>query len=326
MALDPLNAKHAGQIAAGTTGRNRGHAFEYALSLQIKDLKDSFYIAEKQTGHLLEGDPATELMCYIRGREKLRAKCKIVYWVGGLATAGKGAELLGSDGLRLRGSKSDIVIIFGTESGDTPIGVSIKTCFNNTPTNDQLFCSTALAFCALMRTHGLEISKQAEIALRMFCGDPGHRPMDVSGATKGRMSTPERWFWEELPARPREELEKLFEFHGHKILSILLRGAYQNDPYPPKYLLHVRHRAKDPKRVPMAIYEISELVELSHRYRKFETKEYMVRKGRFKGDPNIHLAPRFGIVQFQPLGNTQNRNQLQFNLEANYFSKIESYL
>ena len=48
----------------------------------------------------------------------------------------------------------------------------------------------------------------------------------------------------------------------------------------------------------------------------------MVRKGRFKGDPHEHLAPRFGIVQFQPLGNTQNRNQLQFNLEANYFNKL----
>ena len=110
--------------------------------------------------------------------------------------------------------------------------------------------------------------------------------------------------------------------NGGAVLSILLRNAYQNDPIAPNYVIHVMHAADSPDRVPVAIYSVDELVEMSVAYKRFETRPYHVRKGRFKDDPATHLAPRFGIVQFQPLGNTQNRNQLQFNLEANYFMKM----
>ena len=72
----------------------------------------------------------------------------------------------------------------------------------------------------------------------------------------------------------------------------------------------------------MAIYAVNELVALSVRYGGFSTRPYTVKKGRFKADLAIHSAPRFGIVQLQPLGNTQNRNQLQFNLKASYFTKL----
>jgi hypothetical protein len=229
---------------------------------------------------------------------------------------------LGPDGLPIAGSKSDVVVKFAVGAEEKQVGLSIKTCFNPKPTNAQLFCSTAVAFCGLLRRNGLAVSPDAERALRMFCGDPGFRPMDQQGGIQGRLSTPERWFWEELPATARAEWEHLLGQRHAEVLTVLLQRAYPNDPYPPGYVMHVQHRALDPRAVPLAIYSIEELVSLSVAYRGFETREYKVAKGRFRGDPNVHLAPRFGIVQFQPLGNTQNRNQLQFNLEANYFNKI----
>ena len=97
---------------------------------------------------------------------------------------------------------------------------------------------------------------------------------------------------------------------------------YPGDPVPPTYVMHVRQRSATWGDTPLALYAVPELVALSVRYQGFATRPYRVNKGRFKGDPAFHEAPRFGVVQFQPLGNTQNRNQLQFNLQAGYFTKL----
>lgn len=322
MPLVANNTQHAGQIAAGTAGRNRGHAFEAALAGQLSQVGAVGYADPGR--HLVEGDPATELARYIAAHEVGIANPRVIgaYWLGGLATAGAGDQILGPRGLPVTRSKSDVLVVIGHDNGAERIGVSIKTCFNPTPTNAQLYCSTAVAFCGLIRSNGLAVSANAERAMRMFCGDPGFRPMDTVSVPHTRRSTPERWFWEELAPDARHEWEALLDSKGGEVLRILLRDAYAGDVYRPKYVMHVRQRASDPTRVPLALFSVDELVNLSVAYKGFETREYRVNKGRFKGDPALHHAPRFGIVQFQPLGNAQNRNQLQFNLEANYFARI----
>lgn len=326
MSLNPRDEQHAGQIAAGTSGRNRGHAFEQALSLQIRKMSVLIdYNTLQQNNHLFQGDPATELIRYILHNEQFDDPViDSTYWLGGLATSGKGDTLLCSDGEPVRKSKSDLVIKFCHSNGDDFIGVSVKTCFNKKPTNAQLYCSTAGAFSALLRQNGVEVSDSAEDALKMFCGEPGFRPMDDNRVRRDPHVNNERWFWEELPNEARREWENLFDNQHRKILTVLLRDAYEKDCYRPKYILHLRNRSGDEHNVPLAIYTVEELVNLSHEYRGFYTRESRVRKGRFKNDPNLHKYPGFGIVQFQQLGNKQNRSQLQFNLQANYFNKIIS--
>ena len=69
-------------------------------------------------------------------------------------------------------------------------------------------------------------------------------------------------------------------------------------------------------------------MKLSKKYSGFTKKLYADRKkSRSVEDRKLtkgifHEAPRFGIIQFQRLGNKQNATQLQFNLEAGYFYNI----
>jgi len=325
MPLDARDRIHAGQIAAGIAGRNRGHEFERVLAEQMKELPSPLPPpVNVENKHLVWGDPGVELMRYVCREESVSgSNLNAAYWLGGLATAGEGDCLLDQNGDAVKGSKSDILLQFGTSQGTKDIGVSIKTCFNATPTNDQLFCSTASAFCSLLRGNGIGVSQAAERALKMFCGDVGFRPIDAGESViRGRLATPERWFWEELDATGRNELETTLERCHAEILTVLLQKAYPGDPYPPKYVMHVRHKASEPDKVPLALFSVDDLVRLSVSYKGFETRPYRIRKGRFKDDPATHQAPRFGIVQFQQLGNTQNRSQLQFNLQANYFNKV----
>lgn len=97
------------------------------------------------------------------------------------------------------------------------------------------------------------------------------------------------------------------------------------DPFVPDFLIHKTKAAPAWGQTEVAIYSVDELVDLSHRYHGFETKEYSVRKGSYRDPPGYtHLAPRFGIVQMQRGGQAQHPEQLQFNLEAGYFYKIEN--
>ena len=324
MALKPTSAEHAAQIAAGTTGRNRGHRFEQALTAELNALDWASVLPCRESNpHLVCGDPASRLLAHIRRNEPgLDAEAVEAFWLGGLATAGAGDVLIGPDGQEVRGSKSDVLLKF-THGDAPPIwrGVSVKTCFNPKPTNAQLYCSTASAFCALLRRQGLAVSDSQVVALRMFCGDPGFRPQD-NADIGGRLASPERWFWEELPEADRAAWEHLLDENHAEVLLALLKYAYDGDCFPPDYLLHVRHRSTTASDVPLALFTMERLAGLSVDYGGFSTRSYRVNKGRFKSDPGEHLAPRFGIVQFQPLGNKQNRNQLQFNLQARYFDKV----
>jgi hypothetical protein len=327
MALKARDKKHGNQIKAGIEGRLKGHSFESILSQSICDNATGLCVpAVSWQGHLYEGNPTSILVSYVLNHLGLKKVDSIKsYWLGGLATSGKGDFVLGHEGDRVKRSKSDILLEIGHKGKVSRIGVSVKTCYKPKPTNAQLFCSTAEAICNLFRRNGVNVSKDFETGFKMFCGDEGFRPVDMLGEKlKTRKSDPDRWFFEELPHRTRSEIEKVFTERQDDITRILLQLAYAEDPFPPQYVLHQRHSAIKKDEIPFAIFHIDELIELSRKYNGFVLKPYLVRKGRFKGDPNTHQAPRFGCIQFQRLGNKQNATQLQFNLEAGYFYKITS--
>jgi len=326
MPLQPRDAVHEEQIKAGTTGRLKGHDFEKHLTQCLNSFNYTDDLLRQYADHLVTGHPAIELVRYICQTEKIGKINEIkATWLGGIATFKEGYTPRDRSESLARKSKSDVVVQINYADGKViRRGVSVKTCDKKTPTNDQLFLSTARAFCDLLRSNGIEFSKQAENGLRMFCGDMGFRPIDryAREELRERKSDPERFFWEELPKDGREELEKIFTDNQKSITTILLQRAYPGDPCPPDYLLHQRFKYSDINQCPLAIFKIEELVNFSCQFGSFSKREYTIRKGRYKNDPNIHEAPRFGFIQFQRFGNVQNATQLQFNLKAGYFDTI----
>lgn len=322
MALKPKNARHKQQIEAGTEGRKHGHKFEEWLTAQINALDlESLHLAGRNS-HMVTGEPARELITYIcRDRSILRPESIRAWWLGGLATSGLGDILHTTEGVRIKRSKSDVLIEIEGGGQKAVVGVSTKTCNKATPTNDQLYFTTASAFCALLRARGVPASQAAEDGLRMFCGDSGYSPADM-GKSAGRNSDPDRWFFEELDTTSRSELVDLFCTYQDQITRILLQLAYDGDPHPPEYILHVTVKPCRPDHARLALFSVEELVALSRKAGGFALREYRIRKGRFKNDPNAHLAPRFGFVQFQRGGQEQHPTQLQFNLQAGYFDKL----
>lgn len=324
MALRPTNDTHASQILAGTNGRNRGHKFEKTLTDMINQI--NIQQLESPTSpykHVVVGNPGIELVKYIIGRLRITGIKEIkAWWVGGLATSGVGDILTDDFGNKINKCKSDVVIKFDTNSGVVSTGVSVKTCSKKSPTNAQLYFTTASSFCRFLRENDIEVSSEAEIGLKMFCGDSEYRPLDNPQLLNGRLSDPSRFFWEEIPTKNIEPLTKVFEQNQDAITRLLLQKAYNFDPYPPDFILHQTCEYNDINSCEIALYTVNELIELSRNYKGFYTKEYTVNKGTYKSDPHIHEAPRFGIVQFQRAGNKQHPTQLQFNLQAGYFRKI----
>lgn len=329
MALTPRDLIHKKQIAAGTLGRNNGHKFEQYITELINKLK--LNLAEKKfsTGKVIyNGDPAELLISYVfnyLGIKFSDVKNIQAFWLGGLATSGKGDSVLGVDGEAIRASKSDIVLKITFSTGkERTIGVSTKVCNNKTPTNAQLFFTTASAFMSLLRANGIEVTKNAGEGLKMFCGDAGYRPVDKK--VKNRKSDPDRWFWEEISKKSRADLENLFATKQNEITNVLLRKAYPNDPFPPDFVIHQTKKCDDIESCELGIFSVDELVDLSQRYKGFELRPYQIKKGRFKNDPNTHLAPRFGVVQMQRGGQKQHPTQLQFNLKAGYFYALRDLI
>lgn len=321
MAQNPADEAHAAQILAGTAGRDYGHRFEERLANQLEAVGQIGFVASEQQCHIVHGWPAVELLAFVvreLGIEELDTVA--AWWVGGLATGAGGVKSLGNTGVLVPRSKSDVVI--GVTSGGDQhlVGVGVKTCNNKQPTNAQLYFSTAVSFCQLLRSRGLSVSEEAEEAMRMFCGDAGFRPEDVV-ANKARMADPSRWFWEELPESGRAEMEAIFSDCQDEVTEALLAHAYDDDPIPPRFILHQRFKASAESDVPLAIYTVPQLVRYSAQFGGFSTRPYRISKGRFKDDPSTHYAPRFGFVQMQRGGQAQHPTQLQFNLKAGYFNK-----
>ncbi len=324
MALIPENKKHEAQILAGTKGRKMGHEFENRIAEIINAVDWSKEPVEELalTKNIFFGDPAVEIVKYILKSEKINSvKYVKASWLGGLATSGLGHVVKDEQGHAITKSKSDIILELATSNTIKIIGISIKSCNAKSPTNAQLYFSTASAFSQLLRNNGIEVSVEAEESLKMFCGNTGYQPVD-SATTAGRLSDNRRYFWEELPESGRNELETLFSQKQGVITNLLLRKAYKDDPFAPSYVVHKTKKSEKFDKTEIAIYSIDELVALSEGFAGFQLKPYHIRKGAFKNDPNEHWAPRFGVVQMQRGGQKQHPTQLQFNLQAGYFYKL----
>jgi hypothetical protein len=320
MALQPNNSQHEQQINAGILGRNIGHKFEETLTNIINNISWENNISpNKYCGNLFCGNPAKLLVEYIIEKENLVDIQNIkASWLGGLATSGKGSFLLDNNGNQITKSKSDILLQITTERETKIIGLSVKSCNTKSPTNAQLYFSTASAFAKLLRDNDITISQDAENAMKMFCGDNGFMPLQMIDVSN-RLADHRRFFWEELPSNAKIELETLFTEHQNSITKLLLQKAYRNDDFAPTYLLHKTRKATNFEQTEIALYKIDELLDKSKSYATFVTKPYKIHKGTYKNDPNEHQAPRFGIVQMQRGGQKQHPTQLQFNLQAGYF-------
>jgi hypothetical protein len=320
MALTPRDSIHANQISAGTTGRRRGHDFESKLTNEINNGHGIEGLPTlSPTQHLFKGEPGPILLSYILGRKGIKPKNIRAWWLGGLATDSAGDELRDAEQNVITKSKSDVVIDFETDVLHR-VGVSVKTCYASSPTNDQLFFTTASAFCALLKRNGVPVSGEAENALKMFCGDVGFRPSDM-GVIRENVD-PSRWFWEELPTESLAEWQGIFSTYQAEITGMLFRKAYKTEPITPEFVIHLTKGYSSIEEAEFAIFSIDELIAHSLRFGGFSTRPYQIRKGSFKHDTATHEAPRFGYVQMQRGGQKQHPTQLQFNLMAGYFYKL----
>ncbi|WP_269717202.1 hypothetical protein [Caulobacter sp. NIBR2454] len=325
MALTPIDEVHALQIQAGTLGRKAGHAFEDSICEYINALAFPLVGDLPAEGHVFSGNPGSLLLRYILrflGYDDVQSV--IALSTGALATSEDGRHWLSINGADVRRCKSDIVITLNRlDAPSVTVGVSTKQCNNPKPTNAQLYFTTARGFTKLLRDNGVPVSDLALTALRHFCGDPGFRPLDVPGATDGRLTDPRRFFWEEMTAGAREEWEAIFSDRQDDVTRLLLQKAYIDDPFVPDFLIHKTRLATSVDSTEVAIYDIGELITLSRQYQGYTTRPYSVRKGSYRDPIGVtHLAPRFGVVQMQRGGQEQHPDQLQFNLEAGYFYKI----
>lgn len=320
MAQQTTNPVLLNQIDAGVIGRKRGHGYESALASRINALSCPIKKTELSPRYIECGRPELILVNKILHYLDWESSSSIqAYSTGRLATAEDGEKEITIGGISIKGCKSDIIIELHNELGESRvIGVSVKQCNNKTPTNAQVYFSTATAFYNTIVNSGYLLSKDALVALKQFCGDLGYRPCDNHDC-RNRLSTPERYFWEEIHDAGRAEWEDLFTNHQDEITRLLLQKAYKNDPFPPEIILHKTKKAV-PENEEIAIFSMDEFIRLSRGYSPFVCGKYRVKKGRYKEPEGVeHLAPRFGVVQMQRGGQKQHPTQLQFNLKAGYF-------
>ncbi len=327
MALDPIDEAHALQIQAGALGRKAGHAFEDRITKEINSLSFPFLPVKLASGHVHTGDPAKLLLSYIALRLGFRrVKSAIALSTGALATSEEGKEWLSVNGVVVSRCKSDLVVTLSARRGaPVTVGVSTKQCGNRTPTNAQLYFTTASGFVALLRNNGIRVSDTALHALQQFCGDIGYRPSDDPHLAATRLTDPRRFFWEEILPSGRSEWETTFSTYQDDITRLLLQKAYLDDPFVPEYILHKTKISHAWTATEVAIYTVDELIRLSRRYQRFATRSYRVTKGSHRDPPDVnHMAPRFGVIQMQRGGQKQHPMQLQFNLEAAYFNHLQA--
>lgn len=327
MTLKPADEQHALQIQAGVLGRKTGHKFEDDLTEKLISLPLPYEVKcfFGKDEHLFISKPEISVLRYICSRKGIGKLEKIIALsTGALATSEEGKKILEIDGKKVSKCKSDIIVTLKPlGKKEITVGISTKQCSNKNPTNAQLYFTTANRFCGLLRENKIEVSKNAEKALREFCGEKGHRPLDFPNLQAKRKSDPRRFFWEEIDSTGRTELEKLFTEKQDDITRLLLQKAYLDDPFAPDIILHKTKRAESWDKTEIALYTVDELIELSRKYAGFALESYSVRKGSYRDPEGIkHLAPRFGIVQMQRGGQSEHPTQLQFNLKAGYFYKI----
>jgi hypothetical protein len=324
MALTPKDSKHALQILAGTTGRKIGHEFEFDLAELVNSAGNSIDSSDQITG-VFTGNPALGLIkkCLnVCGWDRYDSIDAIP--LGALATAEDGKKWLEVNDVKVKASKSDILLNIYRNTDIKTIGVSVKKCSSAKPTNPQLFLSTARAFCNLLRRNNISVSEYAETAMRQFCGDEGFRPIDYPEQIRTRRSNPVRFYWEEINTQGLIEWEALLKNKQDKITRLLLQKAYLDDPFSPEVIIQKTKKVlSGPEE--FAVYSIDELVTKSREHAGFvKTLKTEVSKSKSYDVPIgvKHECPKFGIVQMQRFGNKQNPTQLQFNLQAGYFYNI----
>src|SRR5690554_4514825 len=170
MALTPIDAKHALQIQAGIAGRIAGHNFETNLAETINSLSCSIS-QNPLPEYLISGNPELAI---------IKKALQVLNWdnchkvdaiaLGSLATAEEGKKWLEINGMKVRACKSDILLTLYNNDLIETVGVSVKQCSKATPTNAQLYFTTARAFCELLRNNRISVSEVAVNALRQFCG------------------------------------------------------------------------------------------------------------------------------------------------------------
>jgi hypothetical protein len=325
MALTPIDISHAVQIQAGVLGRKTGHAFEEDIAKAINNLTMPLNANKSINGNIFTGNPAISLINFITYKLKINVINSIsALSTGTLATAEEGKKWLIVNGSKISKCKSDLIInIHDSKDQIHTIGVSTKQCSNKKPTNAQLFFTTANGFINLLKSNGINVTDNALIALKEFCGENGCQPLNNKSLLSNRKTDPRRYFWEEINEDGKIELELLFKKFQKEISLLLFQKAYIDDLFIPDFLIHKTKKSESWQTTEVAIYKINELVDLSYQYKKFELKEYSIRKGSYKDPEGVsHFAPRFGIIQMQRGGQKQHPEQLQFNLEAGYFYKI----
>lgn len=327
MALIPTDDKHKLQILAGTLGRLRGHDFEKYLTEAINEVDWATNVGNlKNGGHLHIGAPATNLVAYIIKKLDIDPG-KLVsisaWWLGGLATLNQG-DVVSSEGIVVDRSKSDILLKIVTKTAELTVGVSVKSCKNRTPTNDQLYFTTATGIYNLFKANHIPVGEEFLTGMKMFCGDTGFRPSDrlTPPELSNRKSDPNRYFFEEIPEPYLTAIKTVFTHFQEEITRILLQKAYLGDPYEPEFVIHQTKKYENIEELESAIFTMDELIGYSQKAAPFTTKEYIIRKGTYKNDDAVHSAPRFGFIQFQRGGQKQHPTQLQFNLQAGYFYKL----
>lgn len=326
MALKARDTIHQQQIKAGTIGRKKGHKFESLLTDAINNCNISAIDSiSAESKHLFRGNPAVLLLQYIAKSKNVKIQKAHAWWLGGLATSGDGDVIKDHRGNPITKCKSDVLIEIESNKGSFRTGVSVKTCSKKFPTNDQMYFTTAAAFCKLLEDNRIPVTDAAKVGMSQFCGDPGYRPMDMLSETRlaARKSDPRRFYWEELSEAARADWQEIFTKHQDDISRLLFQKAYKSDPYPPDFLLHQTVKYDSFEQCPVAIFTIDEIVRQSRLYSEYALTSYRIRKGTYKNDPHEHLAPRFGFIQFQRGGQKQHPTQLQFNLKAGYFNHLK---
>lgn len=312
------------QIEAGTKGRKKGHSYEKELAERINRMSMPYSCSQKNMAIIHTGAPEIILLNKILNYLNWDSCNKVeAFATGQLATSEYGDKEVLIDGKAITSAKSDVILVMHKVGNKKIIGVSVKQCNNKTPTNAQVFFSTATAFYNLLVSNGMNLSTNALKAMRQFCGDTGFRPKDDYDCSN-RVSTPERYFWEEIDAVGKAEWELVFKEKQDEITRLLLQKAYSQDPFPPEIILHKTKKADSVEQQEIAIFTMNQFIDLSRRYSPFSYHSYRVTKGSHKEPIGVsHQAPRFGVVQMQRGGQKQHPTQLQFNLKAGYFYELD---
>lgn len=315
-------ASHLKQIKAGARGRKNGHSFEVELVKRINSMSLPYFQQWKDNSIIVKGRAecilVDKILNYLNWSSCDALKA---YAAGTLATSEEGVKELLVEGKSIKSSKSDVIVVLENSNNKKVVGISVKQCNNKCPTNAQLLFTTATAFFNLLVENGISLSENALCAMRQFCGDYGFRPKDDFDCSE-RISTPERYFWEEINSDGKREWEEVLCDKQDEITRLLLQKGYKDDPFAPEIIFH-KTKMTNSNDEEIAVFTMDEFVELSRKFSSFGHNLYRVKKGRYKEPEGvIHQAPRFGVIQMQRGGQKQHPTQLQFNLKAGYFYKL----